>query len=114
MFDTFCIKLCYMVRHLVCGFFLSRIYSHQDSGYAFTTVEKLLRSMSADFVSQLHLSTEELLKQQGFSNVFVQQLVRSALRTNYGQEEDMQAFVGSKAFICSKLFNFVPTVATLR
>lgn len=72
-----------------------RIYDHQDSGFAFTNVEALLRSMSDEFPSQLEMSVREFLKKQDFSDEFIEQLVRAAMRVNYGQEETIQAFVGA-------------------
>ena len=76
--------------------YFGRIYDHQNAGYAFTTAEKLLQSMSHDFASQLGFSIEHFMQEQGFSDVFIEQFVRAAMRANYGQEEDIQAFVGEE------------------
>ncbi|ELT89696.1 hypothetical protein CAPTEDRAFT_193688 [Capitella teleta] len=73
----------------------SKIYEHQENGYSFTTVEKLLSSMNPSFLDKMKHSTYEEFKEHGYSNSFIEQLVRGGLRSNYGQNDDIQAFVGA-------------------
>ena len=74
--------------------FIPRIYSHQQSGYAFTTVEHLLQSMSPEFLDYLQESIDAELTKKAYSKNFIDQLVMGAMRTNYGQTTDIQGFVG--------------------
>jgi len=61
---------------------------------AFTTPEKMLAAMSEDLLPLIKESTHIHLKSCGFSDRFINELVMGALRTNYGQTTDIQAFVG--------------------
>ncbi|CAH1785351.1 unnamed protein product, partial [Owenia fusiformis] len=73
----------------------SSIYDHQIAGHAFTSVEKLLESMSQDMRDLLYVSAEKKFKEEGFSERFINELALGALRNNYGQSTDIQAFVCS-------------------
>ena len=70
------------------------MYDHQDADYSFSTVDGLLRSMSPTFVDLSRRPFDTEMRQHGFSDVFIDQLVRGAMRTNYGQNEDINGFVG--------------------
>ncbi|XP_076451086.1 prenylcysteine oxidase 1-like [Babylonia areolata] len=73
----------------------NKIYEYQEKGMAFTTVEDLLRAMDEKFVNYTHHSTRTVMKDAGFSDIFIDELVTGAFRDNYGQTPDIQAFVGA-------------------
>ncbi|KAL8611776.1 hypothetical protein ACOMHN_009458 [Nucella lapillus] len=81
------------VKDMLASF--DRIYAYQDQGMAFTTVEDLLRAMSEQFVNYTRHSTRTVMKDAGFSDTFIDELVTGAFRDNYGQTPDIHAFVGS-------------------
>ncbi|XP_064634573.1 prenylcysteine oxidase 1-like [Lineus longissimus] len=87
------VKLNYWVENLLSQF--KRIYDHQEAGHAFTTVEKLLNSMSPAFFELTQKSVREALTEAGMSKRFIDEVVMVALRNNYGQTPDVHAFVGS-------------------
>ncbi|KAG1700041.1 Prenylcysteine oxidase [Nymphon striatum] len=74
---------------------LSRIYIHQNDGVAFTSVEKLMNSMDKSFANFTTTSLEETLKNAGYGDLIISELVAAATRTNYGQNTNsIQGFVG--------------------
>ncbi|GAB1608082.1 prenylcysteine oxidase 1-like isoform X1 [Argonauta hians] len=73
----------------------SRIYQHQNNGYAFTTVKDLLLSMDPLILNLTTRPLEETLREMGFSDRFIAEPVTVAVRTNYGQAVDIQSFAGS-------------------
>ena len=79
---------------------IARIYKHQDDGLAFTTPERLLESMDGDLLEYLHYSLEEILAYEGFSQKLIDELVMAAMKCNYGQTPDAQAFVGEQKRHC--------------
>lgn len=85
-----------------------RIYSLQEKGQTFTTVEELLCAMNPKFINNTAESTFEGLKQDGFSLRTIDELVMATLRTNYGQTTSVPKFVGEflrilKIIMCNKL-----------
>jgi hypothetical protein len=50
--------------------------------------------MSPSFLDMIKHSTKQEFRSQGFSDAFIEQLVRGGLRSNYGQSEIIQSFVG--------------------
>ena len=43
-----------------------------------------------------------MLRQHGYSDKFITEIVAAATRVNYGQYEDMNAFAGTVYFVSSK------------
>ncbi|XP_046546131.1 prenylcysteine oxidase-like isoform X2 [Haliotis rubra] len=73
----------------------TRIYKVQNEGIAFTTVEDMLQAMDPEFVRYTHTTIMDLMKEQGFSDIFIQEMVHAIMRNNYGQSVAMPAFVGA-------------------
>ncbi|XP_038048830.1 prenylcysteine oxidase-like [Patiria miniata] len=73
----------------------SRIYQLQDEGQAFDSPADMLRAMGGDeFVEWTHAPLQQVLKQQGFSDRFINEVASVAMRNNYGQSINMTAFAG--------------------
>ncbi|XP_017265964.1 prenylcysteine oxidase 1 [Kryptolebias marmoratus] len=73
-----------------------RIYQYQQYGYSFTTVERLLHAMGGDgFLTLINQTLEEAMMGDGFSQVFINDIVAPVTRVNYGQSVRINAFVGS-------------------
>lgn len=71
-----------------------RIYDIQAGGHAYTSVTDLLAAMNPKFVDYLSITIKDLMKKEGYSDKFINEMVMGALRTNYGQTTDVPAFVG--------------------
>ncbi|KAF6725893.1 Prenylcysteine oxidase [Oryzias melastigma] len=73
-----------------------RIYQYQQYGYSFTTVERLLHAMGGDgFLTLLNQTLEETMRGEGFSQVFINEIVSPITRVNYGQSVRINGFVGA-------------------
>ncbi|KAL5007831.1 hypothetical protein ScPMuIL_016637 [Solemya velum] len=90
--DVFSIRS-YINDHLFTEFL--KIYDIQSLGYSFTTVADLLLAMNETFVELTKKSIDDVLKDAGFSERFINEFVMGALRMNYGQKLGLPAFVGS-------------------
>ncbi|XP_076114100.1 prenylcysteine oxidase 1-like [Mytilus galloprovincialis] len=71
-----------------------KIYDIQAGGHAYTSVTDLLAAMNPKFVDYLSITIKDLMKKEGYSDKFINEMVMGALRTNYGQTTDVPAFVG--------------------
>ncbi|KAG5347544.1 PCYXL protein, partial [Acromyrmex charruanus] len=74
-----------------------KIYDLQDAGQSFANVTTLLSAMNKDFPKLLKTSTKEYLLHKGCTEKMINELVQVATVVNYGQEVDIQSFVGSIA-----------------
>ena len=72
-----------------------KIYDLQDAGQSFANVTALLSAMNKDFPKLLKTSTKEYLLHKGCTEKMINELVQAAIVVNYGQEVDIQSFVGS-------------------
>ncbi|CAJ1070471.1 prenylcysteine oxidase 1 [Xyrichtys novacula] len=73
-----------------------RIYQYQQYGYSFTTVERLLHAMGGDgFLTIMNQTLEETMIGEGFSQVFLNEIVAPITRVNYGQSVRINGFVGA-------------------
>uniref|UniRef100_A0A3P9ISN7 Prenylcysteine oxidase 1 n=1 Tax=Oryzias latipes TaxID=8090 RepID=A0A3P9ISN7_ORYLA len=73
-----------------------RIYQYQQYGYSFSTVERLVHAMGGDgFLTLLNQTLEESMRGEGFSQVFINDIVSPITRVNYGQSVRINAFVGA-------------------
>ncbi|XP_023708450.1 prenylcysteine oxidase 1 isoform X2 [Cryptotermes secundus] len=72
-----------------------RIYTLQANGKSFSSVSDLLKAMSPQFVDDMHVSTKDGFRENGFSERIVDELVLATLRANYGQSATVHKFVGS-------------------
>ncbi|XP_036450621.1 prenylcysteine oxidase-like [Colossoma macropomum] len=73
-----------------------RIYQYQQFGYSFSSVERLLHAMGGDsFLMLLNQTLEEAMLADGFSQVFINDIVTPISRVNYGQSVRLSAFVGA-------------------
>ncbi|XP_072514698.1 prenylcysteine oxidase 1 [Salminus brasiliensis] len=73
-----------------------RIYQYQQFGYSFSSVEQLLHAMGGDgFLTLLNQTLEEAMLADGFSQVFINDIVTAITRVNYGQSVRLSAFVGA-------------------
>lgn len=77
------------------SFLMSRIYQYQQYGYSFSTVERLLHAMGGDnFLTLMNQTLEETMMGEGFSQVFINDIVAPIARVNYGQSVRINGFVG--------------------
>ncbi|KAK3580906.1 hypothetical protein CHS0354_008196 [Potamilus streckersoni] len=74
---------------------MQKLYQIQADGHAFSTVEDLLNSMDETLVSWTKKSIKTLLKEEGFSDKFIEEIVMGAMRINYGQTTDVHGLVGA-------------------
>nr|XP_040054339.1 prenylcysteine oxidase 1 [Gasterosteus aculeatus aculeatus] len=73
-----------------------RIYQYQQYGYSFSSVDKLLHAMGGDgFLTLLNQTLEEAMMGQGFSQVFLNNIVTPITRVNYGQSVRINGLVGA-------------------
>ncbi|ROI48940.1 Prenylcysteine oxidase [Anabarilius grahami] len=75
-----------------------RIYQYQQFGYSFSSVEKLLHAMGGDsFLTLVNQTLEEAMLAEGFSQVFLNEMVAPITRVNYGQSVRISGFAGAVA-----------------
>lgn len=73
-----------------------RIYQYQQYGYSFSTVEQLLHAMGGNaFLTLMNQTLEETMMAEGFSQVFLNDIVAPITRVNYGQSVRINGFVGA-------------------
>ncbi|XP_008300686.1 prenylcysteine oxidase 1 [Stegastes partitus] len=73
-----------------------RIYQYQQYGYSFSSVERLLHAMGGDnFLTLMNQTLEETMMGEGFSQVFLNDIVAPITRVNYGQSVRINGFVGA-------------------
>lgn len=73
-----------------------RIYQYQQYGYSFSSVDRLLHAMGGDgFLTLLNQTLEEAMMAEGFSQVFLNDVVAPITRVNYGQSVRINGFVGA-------------------
>ncbi|XP_043278149.1 prenylcysteine oxidase-like [Venturia canescens] len=72
----------------------SKIYQLHDQGIAFKNVTALLSALNVEFPKMLQISTQEYLTKAGFSPRLINELVEATLVVNYGQNTNVQSFVG--------------------
>ncbi|XP_042364848.1 prenylcysteine oxidase 1 isoform X1 [Plectropomus leopardus] len=73
-----------------------RIYQYQQYGYSFSSVDKLLHAMGGDsFLTLVNQTLEETMIGEGFSQVFINDIVAPITRVNYGQSVRIHGFVGA-------------------
>ncbi|XP_072515244.1 prenylcysteine oxidase 1-like isoform X2 [Salminus brasiliensis] len=75
----------------ILGKFMS-IYQYQKLGYSFSSVEQLLHAVDADKL--LNQTLEEAMLADGFSQVFINDIVTPNTRINFGLNAGLNAFVG--------------------
>lgn len=71
-----------------------KIYDLQDAGRSFANVTALLSAINKDFPKLLQISMKDYLLHMGFTEKLINELVQAAIVVNYGQEIDIQSFVG--------------------
>ncbi|NP_001017626.1 prenylcysteine oxidase 1 precursor [Danio rerio] len=73
-----------------------RIYQYQQFSYSFSSVEKMLHAMGGDsFLTLVNQTLEEAMLAEGFSQVFLNDIVTPVTRVNYGQTVRINGFVGA-------------------
>lgn len=73
-----------------------RIYQYQQYGYSFSSVERLLHAMGGDgFLTLMNQTLEETMMGEGFSQIFLNDIVAPIARVNYGQSVRINGFVGA-------------------
>lgn len=86
------------MRALLLTFFLlasCRIYKYQAHGYAFSSLEELLRSLGGEtFVNMTQRSVAESLLEVGVTQRFIDDVIAAVLRSSYGQSVLVPAFAG--------------------
>lgn len=73
----------------------AKIYDLQDAGQFFGNVTALLSAMNKNFPKLLQISTKEYLLREGFTEQLIDELVEATTVVDYGQDVDIQSFVGS-------------------
>lgn len=72
-----------------------RIYTHQENGISYTTVEDMLRGMDnggEDVNDLVKVSARDYFTGLGWSEAVINELITGAMRINYGQSTDVNAF----------------------
>lgn len=59
----------------------------------------LLKAMSPQFVDDMHVSTKDGFREDGFSERIIDELVLATLTANYGQSTTVHKFVGKSDWI---------------
>ncbi|KAL8174086.1 UNVERIFIED_CONTAM: Prenylcysteine oxidase [Gekko kuhli] len=73
-----------------------RIYRYQTYDYAFSSSESLLHALGgAEFLQMLNQTIDESMQKSGFSHKFINEIVTSVMRVNYGQSTNINGFVGA-------------------
>ncbi|XP_029371882.1 prenylcysteine oxidase 1 [Echeneis naucrates] len=73
-----------------------RIYQYQQYGYSFSNVERLLHAIGGNsFLTLMNQTLEETMIGEGFSQVFLNEIVAPITRVNYGQSVRIHGFVGA-------------------
>ncbi|XP_034047771.1 prenylcysteine oxidase 1 [Thalassophryne amazonica] len=73
-----------------------RIYQYQQYGYSFSSVESLLHAMGGKtFLTLMNQTLEEAMMKEGFSQIFINDIVAPITRVNYGQSVRINGFVGA-------------------
>lgn len=62
--------------------------------------------MDERFVNYTHYTVKTILHDAGFSDLFINELVMAALRTNYGQTPDVHGYVGMNVLFLSACLFF--------
>ncbi|KAL7847974.1 hypothetical protein AOLI_G00226920 [Acnodon oligacanthus] len=79
-----------------------RIYQYQQSGYSFSSVEQLLHALGGDsFLTLINQTLEEVMQADGFSQVFIDNIVTPLSRFAFGQTADLTALVGAVSLACA-------------
>lgn len=92
----------------------SRIYKYQAHGYAFSSLEELLRSLGGEaFVNMTQRSVAESLLEVGVTQRFVDDVIAAVLRSSYGQSVLVPAFAGEAASPCCVTLLSVPSAGRL-
>lgn len=74
---------------------IRRIYQYQQYGYSFSSVERLVHAMGGDsFLTLMNQTLEETMIGEGFSQIFINDIVAPITRVNYGQSVRVHGFVG--------------------
>ncbi|XP_058803534.1 prenylcysteine oxidase 1-like [Phymastichus coffea] len=71
-----------------------KIYSLQDKGIGFENVTALIGAMNQEFVNLLQTSMKDHLIKLNYHEKIINELVEATLVVNYGQDTNVQSFVG--------------------
>lgn len=74
---------------------ISRLYEFQKDGHAFSTVEDLLNAVDPQLIEYSKKSVKDLLKEEGFSDRFIDEFAMGVMRVNYGQTTRIHGLVGA-------------------
>lgn len=78
---------------------IHRIYQYQQYGYSFSNVDRLLHAMGGDsFLTLMNQTLEETMIGEGFSQIFLNDIVAPITRANYGQSVRIHGFVGKTLY----------------
>jgi len=72
-----------------------KIYAAQKGGRAFETVYDMFHFLSSDFDGMMSSTIGDYMKHLGHGERFMKEWARVAMRINYGQDLDIQGFVGA-------------------
>ena len=71
-----------------------KIYHLQNNGEAFVNISSLLLSVNTGFSKLLKKSIKNELLELGYSEKLIDELVKTTLVVNYGQDTNIHSFVG--------------------
>lgn len=71
-----------------------KIYKLQDAGMSFANITTLLSAIYEEFPKRLQMSMKDRFLQMGYSKKVIDELIKTAIVVNYGQDTDVQSFVG--------------------
>ncbi|XP_076754653.1 prenylcysteine oxidase 1 [Xylocopa sonorina] len=71
-----------------------KIYHLQDAGESFTNYTSLLSAMNTKFPKLLQIPIKNYLVNLGYSEKLINEVVKAVLVVNYGQDVNIQSFVG--------------------
>lgn len=71
-----------------------KIYELQDAGEYFTNITVLMSAINKEFPKWLQISLKDKLLHMGYSKRLIDELAEAVVLVNYGQDTDVQSFVG--------------------
>lgn len=71
-----------------------KIYELQDAGKYFANITTLISAVNEEFSEWLQVSTKDHLLRMGYTERLIDELAEAVNVVNYGQDTDIQSFVG--------------------
>lgn len=71
-----------------------KIYHLQDAGYSFANISSFMLAMNAEFPKALQISIKNELLNLGYSEKLIDEIVKTTVVVDYGQDTNVHSFVG--------------------